>query len=474
MSEPRSPRDRLRAIRAGRVSQLLTRTPDSGLPPTEPPRLTLNGKPVTTGAAFNAAVAQMHDQNIAQAIDANAVAAVARSAFHRSSPASSAAVYPLGHPDKAPRSGVVSDLHIAETSASANSNAKRTHAIQNVRNRSEPADPLVDVLAGLRKSPSENPARTAGRPHAGRSYKSEAEITGDDKDDTIFSSDSQPLTSAPRAPVFATEDDRQNAATAMRARIEDTVWEIIHSRRKQAPDSIAADFLEHYLNGNGQAIWIDPTWLGAFSEVDRGLSTLKRHFSQGLIDPGYSNNAKEKALVMRLLHLADGDTTTGEARWDAHLFDGTPTFLDKVESAFSTPSALSDMDLWNAIGTANLSGVGTFNFIRRGLRIVVSGTVNVRLGGYDAGLGQPVPERYDWEKGTTFVLPGLKVVSGDDMIFLEKNGSAQTYDIFSDQEYSVTGEIAIENGRLVLKEPLTWTPTPAVPSPSGSRVYSPS
>ena len=50
MSEPRSPRDRLRAIRAGRVSQLLDPNPADGLPPTSPPRLMLNGKPVTTGA----------------------------------------------------------------------------------------------------------------------------------------------------------------------------------------------------------------------------------------------------------------------------------------------------------------------------------------------------------------------------------------------------------------------------------------
>jgi len=64
MSETRSPRDRLRAIRAGRVSQLLDREPSDGLPPTEPPRLKLNGKPVTTGAAFDAVMEDRHEQRL--------------------------------------------------------------------------------------------------------------------------------------------------------------------------------------------------------------------------------------------------------------------------------------------------------------------------------------------------------------------------------------------------------------------------
>lgn len=68
MSEPRSPRDRLRAVRAGRVSQLLNPTPDDGLPPTEPPRLTLNGKPVTTGAAFDAVIESRHSERIRNAL----------------------------------------------------------------------------------------------------------------------------------------------------------------------------------------------------------------------------------------------------------------------------------------------------------------------------------------------------------------------------------------------------------------------
>jgi hypothetical protein len=69
MSETRSPRDRLRAIRAGRVSQLLNATPADGLPPTEPPRLKLNGKPVTTGAAFDAVMARAHATNVNDALN---------------------------------------------------------------------------------------------------------------------------------------------------------------------------------------------------------------------------------------------------------------------------------------------------------------------------------------------------------------------------------------------------------------------
>ena len=71
MSEIRSPRDRLRAIRAGRVSQLLDPEPADGLPPTEPPRLRLNGKPVTTGAAFDAVMARAHSLNVNAALNAD-------------------------------------------------------------------------------------------------------------------------------------------------------------------------------------------------------------------------------------------------------------------------------------------------------------------------------------------------------------------------------------------------------------------
>jgi hypothetical protein len=60
MKTARSPRERLRVLRAGRVSQLLDPTPADGLPPTDPPRLILNGKPVATGGAFDAVLEQAH------------------------------------------------------------------------------------------------------------------------------------------------------------------------------------------------------------------------------------------------------------------------------------------------------------------------------------------------------------------------------------------------------------------------------
>ncbi len=78
MSEYRSPRDRLRAIRAGRVSQLLDPEPTDGLPPTAPPRLMLNGKPVKTGAAFDAVMARAHSVRIDEALNTIAVKSIDR------------------------------------------------------------------------------------------------------------------------------------------------------------------------------------------------------------------------------------------------------------------------------------------------------------------------------------------------------------------------------------------------------------
>ncbi|MEX2298068.1 MAG: hypothetical protein WD715_11660 [Dongiaceae bacterium] len=68
MSIARSPKDRLRALRAGRVSQLLDPTPADGLPPTEPPRITLNGKPVATAGAFDAVLERAHGDAVTRAL----------------------------------------------------------------------------------------------------------------------------------------------------------------------------------------------------------------------------------------------------------------------------------------------------------------------------------------------------------------------------------------------------------------------
>lgn len=68
MSIARSPKDRLRALRAGRVSQLLEPTPADGLPPTDPPRITLNGKPVATSGAFDAVLERAHAAQLSAAI----------------------------------------------------------------------------------------------------------------------------------------------------------------------------------------------------------------------------------------------------------------------------------------------------------------------------------------------------------------------------------------------------------------------
>jgi hypothetical protein len=66
MNVSRSPVDRLRAIRAGRVSQLLDQTPSDGLPPTQPAKVTLNGKKVEMGAAFESQMATRHALNLLQ------------------------------------------------------------------------------------------------------------------------------------------------------------------------------------------------------------------------------------------------------------------------------------------------------------------------------------------------------------------------------------------------------------------------
>jgi hypothetical protein len=64
MKIARSPKDRLRALRAGRVSQLLEHTDLDGLPPAAPPRITLNGRPVETGAAFDAVLERAHKETL--------------------------------------------------------------------------------------------------------------------------------------------------------------------------------------------------------------------------------------------------------------------------------------------------------------------------------------------------------------------------------------------------------------------------
>lgn len=104
----------------------------------------------------------------------------------------------------------------------------------------------------------------------------------------------------------------------------------------------------------------------------------------------------------------------------------------------------------------------------------MTGAVTIRLQGYDHDAQKALPERYDWSPSSWFLVPSENfpvLVTGAEMIELESHDNAKVFDIFSEKEYLVTGEIIVENGELSWKEFPTWSASTPLPPKSGSRVY---
>jgi hypothetical protein len=176
---------------------------------------------------------------------------------------------------------------------------------------------------------------------------------------------------------------------------------MIDDARDQGYD-VAADNLEHWLQGSGSTRKIDVGWLRGFSAVTEAEQVNRQRF--------------EKSLTKKAQSLKDGETVTFTDHWDRQL------------------TASLREELYYASGTSTIKSTGTFTLRRQGKVVTIEGTV-----------GHHWYDPYDWHAGLGAWIPGHGRVSDSDALLLEKDRGAKAFQMEADWRQTVTGSITIKD-----------------------------
>jgi hypothetical protein len=166
------------------------------------------------------------------------------------------------------------------------------------------------------------------------------------------------------------------------------------SRSKGYP--IAADNLQHFLDGHGATKAVPLTWLRGF-----GVVTDAENKNQGRF---------EKQLDQQARALAAGATSTFADHWDAKISAGATT------------------ELFYASGASELSSAGTFSFTRIGSVVTITGIVEQRW-----------HDPYDWNAKMGAYIPGFGIVSDNVGLDLTDAGAGHPYLLENRYTQTVSG-----------------------------------
>ena len=157
--------------------------------------------------------------------------------------------------------------------------------------------------------------------------------------------------------------------------------------------TMAADNLEWYLDGNGGVKEMDSDWLRGFIETRHAIEV-----NQGRFEESFYERAKQ---------LEDGETLVFREQWDNMYWGIQPK-------------------LYLAVGTSTIESHGDFTLVRNGNTVTIEG--NVRNNWWDV---------YDWDPQKS----SYYGVSQDDANFLQEHGGAKNFDMKSEWNQIIYGEI---------------------------------
>jgi hypothetical protein len=195
--------------------------------------------------------------------------------------------------------------------------------------------------------------------------------------------------------------------------LEKEFRDMIRSAREKGYN-VAADNLEHFLNGHGATRSVPLAWLRGFSVVTNAEKT-----NQGRFEDQLKKAAKK---------LAPGASTIFSDHWD---------------KAFT--AGLTE-ELYYASGTSELSSAGTFTLTRMGNTVTITGVVNQRW-----------HDPYDWNPGAGAWIPGYGFVSDSVGLDLKDAGVGHDYLLENLYRQSVTGTYTIQAAYRPDTSSFTWT-----------------
>ena len=180
--------------------------------------------------------------------------------------------------------------------------------------------------------------------------------------------------------------------------------------------NVAADNLEHWLNGSGDDRQLSESWLRGFSDVTDAETENRKRF-------------EEKTIAPYALQLQDAYSGVKQDYWDNKL---TASVFD---------------ELYYASGTSSLTSRGKFGFARHGDWVHVVGMVEHHWW-----------DPYDWHANLSAYIPGHGSISDADALELEAAGYGRPFGMYSFWHETLQGKYGIDTGRLWLDEQeYTWS-----------------
>ncbi|HEX6372418.1 MAG TPA: DUF4157 domain-containing protein [Longimicrobium sp.] len=206
-----------------------------------------------------------------------------------------------------------------------------------------------------------------------------------------------PAPAAPSAPPAETPELKKklDAIAAEYAKM------IAAARAKGA--NVAADNLQHFLDGKGGIRTLSVTWLRSFSDLRAAERTNQSRFESSLDDEAVKVPAK-----------------------------GSRTFTDHWSRMF-TASVFDE--LYYASGTSTIKSTGSFTLSAPVAKEVdVTGTV--RHHWYDP---------YDWHADLSTYIPGSGTVSDQDALLMQKHRGAKPFDMQADWDQTLSGHVKVRD-----------------------------
>lgn len=166
--------------------------------------------------------------------------------------------------------------------------------------------------------------------------------------------------------------------------------------------NVAADLLQHFLDGSGSTVNIDSDWL-----------------------------RQNKAVMRAELRNQERFNTTIRNKYET-MIDGSTIPISDYWDAMETASVLTE--LYYASGTFTVSSDATITLQRNKKQINASGVATIRW-----------HDDYDWHGGLSAYIPGHGTISDSDALFLQSFGKASPFLMESTWEKKISGSIQVKD-----------------------------
>jgi hypothetical protein len=183
--------------------------------------------------------------------------------------------------------------------------------------------------------------------------------------------------------------------------------EMIKNARKLG-SNVAADNLQHFIDGSGNKRVLSVDWLRSFDSIIDAESRILIY-------------TKEKNIKKWVNEVKNNETINKTDYWDADITNYNPL------SELSYASGASDMK-----GSVNITISKNASFVN------FSGWVEIDW-----------TDNYDWNKGMGFYIPGSGTISDDDGIYLQLCGGAKSFMMDASWKFKLSAKYDVQKSEWI-------------------------